>query len=86
MQTPTPLGGGIWQKWIIPIPDNEFNAIVPQLQSYGSDWDLAYTEKQTNSASAFVTAGKKDNKMYIDEEFIINSFFFFFFKKFIYLL
>ncbi len=33
----------------------------------GSDWDLAYTEKQTNSASAFVTAGVYDKKMYITD-------------------
>jgi predicted phage terminase large subunit-like protein len=32
----------------------------------GSDWDLAYTEKESNSASAYVTAGLHENKMYID--------------------
>lgn len=63
MQTPTPLDGGIWQKWIIPVPDSEFPT---SLQRLGSDWDLAYTEKETNSASAFVTAGLHDGKMYID--------------------
>ena len=67
MQTPAPLDGGIWQKWIIPIEDKELNALLPQLSRYGTDWDLAYTEKQTNSASAFVTAGTFENKMYIDK-------------------
>lgn len=64
MQTPTPDGGGIWQKWIIPVDDKDFPV---NLTSLGSDWDLAYTEKETNSASAYVTAGLYDNKMYIDK-------------------
>ena len=67
MQTPSPLDGGIWQKWIKPIDDKELNALLPNLLKLGSDWDLAYTEKQSNSASAFVTAGTIDNKMYIDD-------------------
>ena len=66
MQIPSPLDGGIWQKWIKPIDDNELNALLPNMLNLGSDWDLAYTEKQSNSASAFVTAGTIDNKMYID--------------------
>ena len=66
MQIPSPLDGGIWQKWIKPIEDIELDAILSDLKSLGSDWDLAYTEKESNSASAFVTAGKLDNKMYID--------------------
>lgn len=64
MQTPSPEDGGIWKRWIKPVPDSEFPI---DLESFGSDWDLAYTEKQTNSASAYVTAGLKDNKMYIDD-------------------
>jgi predicted phage terminase large subunit-like protein len=67
MQTPSPLDGGIWQKWIKPIADKELDELLPNLQSLGSDWDLAYTEKESNSASAYVTAGKYDNKMYIDD-------------------
>ena len=63
MQIPTPEGGGIWQKWIIPVKDSEF----PSLREVGTDWDLAYTEKETNSASAYVTAGMYDNKMYISD-------------------
>lgn len=64
MQTPSPLDGGIWQKWIIPVTDSEF---PKDLTYYGSDWDLAYTEKEANSACAYVTAGLYENKMYIDD-------------------
>lgn len=63
MQTPTPEGGGIWKEWITPIKDSDFPI---SLTSLGTDWDLAYTEKETNSASAYVTAGLYENKMYID--------------------
>lgn len=64
MQIPTPADGGIWQNWIIPIDDS----IIPkELKEVGTDWDLAYTEKETNSASAYVTAGKFDSKMYITD-------------------
>lgn len=64
MQIPTPADGGIWQNWIIPIDDS----IIPkELKELGTDWDLAYTEKETNSASAYVTAGKFDSKMYITD-------------------
>ena len=66
-QTPSPLEGGIWKKNIIPIEDNELDLLLPKMQQLGTDWDLAYTEKQSNSASAYVTSGKIDNKMYIDE-------------------
>ena len=64
MQTPSPAGGGIWQQWIIPIENNQF---PKELQRIGSDWDLAYTDKETNSASAYVTSGMFENKMYIDD-------------------
>lgn len=64
MQTPSPADGGIWQKWIIPIEDKDFPTNLTQV---GTDWDLAYTEKESNSASAYVTAGKLDNNMYIDD-------------------
>lgn len=63
-QTPSPEGGGIWKKWLIPIKDSDF---PEELTSLGSDWDLAYTEKEKNSASAYVTAGLYDSKMYIDD-------------------
>ncbi len=63
-QSPSPEGGGVWQKWLKPIPDREF---PDKLDSYGTDWDLAYTEKQGNSASAYITSGKKGNNIYIDK-------------------
>lgn len=64
MQIPTPDDGGIWQNWIIPIDDNQ---VPKNLTELGTDWDLAYTEKETNSASAYITAGKHDSKMYITD-------------------
>ena len=65
-QTPAPLTNTIWNKdWFNIIADADFPS-PDLLEGYGTDWDLAYTEKDTNSASAFVTSGKKDNKMYID--------------------
>lgn len=67
MQIPSPSDGGIWQKWIKPIDDKEMDLLLPKLTQLGTDWDLAYTEKETNSASAYVTAGKFENKMYIDD-------------------
>lgn len=62
-QIPAPADGGIWKKWIKEIPDED----IPSLMYLGSDWDLAYTEKQTNSASAYVTAGVNNGKMYITD-------------------
>ena len=64
MQVPSPDDGGIWQKWFIPVPDSEFPS---SLDKRGTDWDLAYTEKETNSASAYVTAGLHNKCMYIDD-------------------
>lgn len=64
MQIPAPADGGIWKKWIIPIDDKDFPL---ELKNLGSDWDLAYTEKETNSACAYVTSGTYNNKMYIDD-------------------
>lgn len=64
MQTPSPDGGGIWKKWFVAIPDEDFPT---DLENIGTDWDLAYTEKEENSASAYCTAGKKGTNMYIDE-------------------
>lgn len=64
LQRPSPEEGGIWQKWIKPMPLNE---IPISMDSLGTDWDLAYTEKESNSASAFVTAGKIGRDMYITD-------------------
>ncbi len=66
MQIPSPVDGGIWKQFIKPIKDSELDELLPNLTSMASDWDLAYTEKETNSASAYITAGLHDNKMYID--------------------
>ncbi len=73
MQTPAPADGGIWKNGMLSIYDELPKTLVNgkevevTLQRLGSDWDLAYTEKQTNSASAFVTAGVYDKKMYITD-------------------
>jgi phage terminase large subunit-like protein len=64
-QNTTPKGGGVWKRWFIPVPDGE----MPRwgdMDGFGTDWDTAYTEKTTNASSAFVTSGRIDNKMYID--------------------
>lgn len=66
-QSPSPEGGGVWQKWFIPVPDKEFDAMIQKMESYGTDWDLAYTEKQGNSASAYGAAGKIGEDVYIDK-------------------
>lgn len=65
-QRPAPEDGGTWKKWLIPIDDEDFPEI-DTLSNYGSDWDLAYTEKEKNSASAFIAAGKLEEKMYIND-------------------
>lgn len=67
MQTPAPEDGAIWQKWFKAIDDDEFNRILPTIKKIGTDWDLAYTQKETNSASAYVTAGVIEKDMYIDD-------------------
>ena len=62
-QIPAPEDGGIWQRWIIPIKRDN----IPLLIDNGTDWDLAYTKEDKNSASAFVTSGKYENDMYITD-------------------
>jgi predicted phage terminase large subunit-like protein len=56
----------IWRKWFIPAEDHNFPK-PSELISLGTDWDLAYTEKDENSASAYVTAGRVGSKMYISD-------------------
>lgn len=65
MQSPAPESGGIWNKWFIPIPDDEFPA-REKFDRYGTDWDLAYTSKEVNSASAYVTGGMIGSNYYLD--------------------
>lgn len=64
-QDPAPEGGGVWQKWIIPVPDKDMPS-REQMTGYGTGWDTAYTEKVTNAGSAAVTSGMFEGKMYID--------------------
>jgi len=62
-QRPAPSEGGIWKKeW--------FNTIAREdlpigIQSIACDWDLAYTKKDSNSASAYIKAGTLKNNIYI---------------------
>ena len=65
-QKPAPAGGLIWQKWFIPVPDELFPDKRFMTQ-FGHDWDTAYTEDDDNAASAYVSAGKIRNKIYIDD-------------------
>jgi len=66
MQRPIPLGGGIWKRWFIEVPDELFPSLR-LMQQVATDWDLAYTSNQKNSASAYVTSGKIDHRIYIDD-------------------
>jgi phage terminase large subunit-like protein len=65
-QRPVKEGGLIWRKWFIEIDD----VVFPPLETMsmvGTDWDLAYTDKEENAASAYITAGKIGHKMFIDD-------------------
>lgn len=68
-QDPAPAEGGIWKRWIRPISDKVLDELVQdgKLKNYGTDWDLAYTEKETNSASAYVESGVFEENMYIND-------------------
>lgn len=63
-QLPAPDGGLIWKKWFIEVPDHEFPDIS-KASDVGTDWDLAYTKKETNAATAYVTSGKIKNRIYL---------------------
>lgn len=66
-QKPSPDGGGIWKyEWFKVIPDRVFPS-DDQLQRLACDWDLAYTDNEKNSASAYVKAGKIGKSMYITD-------------------
>lgn len=65
MQTPSPDDGGLWKKWFIPIEDQELEKL--KLLHVGTDWDLAYTKDERNSASAFITAGMNGANMFITD-------------------
>jgi predicted phage terminase large subunit-like protein len=63
-QTPVPAGGLVWGKWFIEVPDEQFPD-PDKADMVGNDWDLAYTDKEENAASAYVKAGKIKGKVYI---------------------
>lgn len=66
-QQPAPATGNIWQKWFIEIDDRLW-PLRKQFNNYGTDWDTAYTDDtEKNAASAYVTAGKIGNDIYIDD-------------------
>lgn len=74
-QQTTPEGGGIWKpEWFTQIPDM-LMPTVKQMTSYGTDWDTAYSESESNAASAAISSGIFNGKMYIDQ-------FGYFFKEF----
>jgi phage terminase large subunit-like protein len=64
-QQPVPAGGLIWKKWFIEVPDENWPD-ARHMTQYGTDWDTAYTKDDDNAASAFITAGKIGNKIYLD--------------------
>lgn len=62
-QRPVLESGNIWKReWF-----KHFKlGTEPVLEDVGSDWDLAYTDKDDNSASAFVKSGRdKDGNVYV---------------------
>lgn len=63
-QTPVPPGGLTWKKWFIEVPDELFPDIS-KADKVGSDWDLAYTDKEANAASAYITTGAIKERVYI---------------------
>lgn len=67
-QDPAPEGGGVWKKWFIEIPDNEFPK-REELENFGNDWDTAYSDNELNAASGYMQSGKHkiNGKMYIDD-------------------
>lgn len=64
-QDTTPKGGGIWNRWLIAVPDHEMPSHL-EMTGYGTDADTAYTDKKTNAASAFLVSGMFNGRMYID--------------------
>jgi len=70
LQRATPIEGGIFKTAHFQtftentLPKDENGAPLP-VDSLGTDWDLAYTEKTENSASAYVTAGKIGGRVYV---------------------
>lgn len=65
-QLPAPEGGGVWQRWLVPVKDSEMPSRF-EMTGYGTDADTAYTDKKTNAASAFIVSGMYNGRMYIDQ-------------------
>lgn len=64
-QRPSPEEGGIWSRWFIPVPDHLFPS-PDDMDEYGTDWDTAFTAKQTNDATAYCVSGSIGNRVYLD--------------------
>lgn len=64
MQSPNPEGGGKWKENMFVFIGREY---LPNLDFVATAWDLATTKKTKNSASAYVTGGVFNNKIYITE-------------------
>lgn len=66
-QDPAPANGTIWQReWFIIVPD-EFMPKRELGEGLGTDWDLAYTKKKKNAASAYITSFKYNNRIFLDD-------------------
>lgn len=64
-QRPAPEGGTIWQSdWFRIVPDHLFPK-EEETTHVGTDWDLAYTKEDRNSASAFVKTGMIYENIYL---------------------
>lgn len=66
LQAPAPISGGLWKKWFVVVPD-EYMPAQHLLTRLGTHWDLAYTAKEENSASAYVTGGRLGSKIFITD-------------------
>jgi phage terminase large subunit-like protein len=66
-QTPVAEGGTIWKAgYFIAVDDSVFPSLK-SMTMVGTDWDLAYTKEDDNAASAHITSGKLNHKMFIDD-------------------
>lgn len=63
-QVSAPQKGGVWQKWFIPV-DDHLMPPISQMTKHGTDWDTAYTDNTDNAASAHISSGMYQGKMYI---------------------
>lgn len=66
-QRPAPATGAIWKKEYFKVINDDLWPERKLFKSFGSDWDSAYTEKEDNAASAYMSAGKIGSDIYIDD-------------------